>query len=91
MPDFRKASIPSILDARAGTSMSGLRPAERPLCADFVEKLENVADTKTSPTKAVGCFIRCEPPPGGYEGPWSIFCESMWSLGSLRSGRTSGA
>ena len=36
MPDFRKASIPSILDARAGTSMSGLRPTERPLGAPKV-------------------------------------------------------
>jgi len=42
--------------------------AERPLLADIVEKLENLAVAKISPTKVINCFIGCELPPGGYEG-----------------------
>src|ERR1700694_4957308 len=61
-----------------------------PLVADTVGKVGNRAVAKISRKSIFSRLRRCNALQDRYDGLWSFFCETMWSLTSPREGRTSG-
>jgi hypothetical protein len=61
-----------------------------PVVADTVAKVENRTTLKISRKPMFRRFYRCNAREGRYEGPWSFWCKTMWSLTSPVAERISG-
>src|SRR5450631_3362672 len=59
--------------------------------ADFVAKVENPTKPKISRKSIPRHRCRCEAPWRRYEGPWSFWRETIWSLTSRGARRISGS
>src|SRR5450631_1156794 len=62
-----------------------------PKGADFVAKVENPTKPKISRKSIPRHRCRCEAPWRRYEGPWSFWRETIWSLTSRGARRISGS
>src|SRR5882757_7398642 len=64
---------------------------EQPLVADFVAKVENPKTPNISRKSIPRHRCRCEASWRRYEGPWSFWRETIWSLTSRGARRISGS